>query len=109
MAAEIDSDRVGTVGYVAPEVARGEKPTPAADVYGLAATAVALMTGSPPRGNELVGPDIDPGLSAAISRTLRRALSTDPDGRPASAQAFVERLRSANRGDLPTGVVAMLA
>jgi serine/threonine protein kinase len=109
MAAEADSARVGTVGYVAPEVARGEKPTPAADVYGLAATAVALITGSPPHGNELVGPDIEPGQAAALSRTLRRALSVDPESRPSSAQAFVERLRTAPRDALPTGVVAMLA
>jgi hypothetical protein len=109
MAAEADAARVGTIGYVAPEVARGEKPTPAADVYGLAATAVALITGTPPQGNDLVGPDIEPGMTAALARTLRRALSTDPERRPASAQAFVERLRTANRGELPTGVVALSA
>ena len=39
---------MGTAGYVAPEVGAGEKPTPAADVYGLAATAVALLNGHPP-------------------------------------------------------------
>ena len=40
--------RRARVGYVAPEVWRGEPSSPAADVYGLAATAYALLTGGPP-------------------------------------------------------------
>jgi serine/threonine-protein kinase len=40
--------RAGTAGFVAPEVAAGERPGAAADVYSLAATALALLTGEPP-------------------------------------------------------------
>ena len=43
-----DLRRAGTAGYVAPEVAAGEGPTAASDVYSLAATALALLTGSRP-------------------------------------------------------------
>src|SRR5919197_1360515 len=42
--------RAGTAGYVAPEVAAGARPTAASDVYSLAGTALALLTGEPPSG-----------------------------------------------------------
>ena len=45
-----DLRRAGTAGYVAAEVAAGARPTAASDVYSLAATAVALLTGEPPSG-----------------------------------------------------------
>ena len=45
-----DLRRAGTAGYVAPEIAAGARPTAASDVYSLAATAVALLTGEPPSG-----------------------------------------------------------
>jgi serine/threonine protein kinase len=38
----------GTAGYVDPAVLAGAPPTAASDVYGLAAVAVHLLTGSPP-------------------------------------------------------------
>ncbi|MCA8967927.1 MAG: serine/threonine protein kinase, partial [Planctomycetes bacterium] len=38
---------LGTPDYMAPEVARGKRPTPAADVYALAATAYRLFAGRP--------------------------------------------------------------
>ncbi|MEO3755505.1 serine/threonine-protein kinase [Streptomyces sp. B6B3] len=41
-----------TPDYAAPELARGNIPRPASDVFGLAATLYALVTGSPPRGDE---------------------------------------------------------
>ncbi len=42
--------RVGTPGYRAPELASHGAPSRASDVYGLAATALALLTGSAPSG-----------------------------------------------------------
>ncbi|MFW6695572.1 serine/threonine-protein kinase [Streptomyces sp. MAR4 CNX-425] len=39
-----------TPDYAAPEVARGNHPQPASDVFCLAATLHALVTGAPPRG-----------------------------------------------------------
>jgi hypothetical protein len=41
-----------TPDYAAPELARGNVPRPASDVFCLAATLYALVTGSPPRGGE---------------------------------------------------------
>lgn len=40
-----------TPDYAAPELARGNTPQPASDVFCLAATLYALVTGSPPRGD----------------------------------------------------------
>lgn len=39
----------GTIAYVAPEVARGERPTRASDLFALAATLLHAVTGAPPR------------------------------------------------------------
>ncbi|MFI6011102.1 serine/threonine-protein kinase [Streptomyces sp. NPDC051243] len=47
-----------TPDYAAPELARGNVPRPASDVFCLAATLHALVTGAPPRGD---APDDDTG------------------------------------------------
>ena len=95
----------GTPGYVAPEVGAGRPLTPAVDIYGLAATAFALLTGAPPTG---VRPDwegVDPASVPSLERALRRGLSVDPVRRPATATQLVERLRAWQGAELPTGVV----
>ncbi|WP_344389886.1 serine/threonine-protein kinase [Streptomyces vastus] len=46
-----------TPAYAAPELARGNIPQPASDVFCLGATLYALVTGSPPRGNACDGDD----------------------------------------------------
>ncbi|AXK36108.1 serine/threonine protein kinase [Streptomyces armeniacus] len=56
-----------TPDYAAPELARGNFPRPASDVFCLAATLYALVTGSPPRGG--------------------RRYSEDDEGDPAEGQA----------------------
>lgn len=95
----------GTPGYVAPEVTAGAAPTPAADVYGLAATAVALLTGSAPSGRRATWEWVPPATAAALDRSLRRALGVDPLRRPASSRLLMERLRSVFEAALPSGIV----
>ena len=96
---------IGSPGYAAPEASEGEL-SGAADVYGLAATAVALLTGAPPTG----GPPEWEGVpnAAAIERAVRRGLSVDPARRPRTATELIERLQAHLFLDLPTGVVTFL-
>ena len=56
----------GTIAYVAPEVARGEPPTIASDLFALAATFLHATTGAPPRE----GPSLAAVLAAAAERPL---------------------------------------
>ena len=95
-------EAAGTPGYAAPEVFRGEPETPAADVYGLAATAFILLTSRQPFDEDSVAatlarqgagpPDaptsIRPGLPAAVDEVLLRALSPDADTRHAAVSSF---------------------
>ena len=74
--------RAGSRGYIAPEVAADGLLTPAADVYGLAATAVTLLTGRPPDGTRPLWDGIDPAEVGPLARALRRGLATDPARRP---------------------------
>ena len=84
----------GTAGYAAPEVLDGQPPTPAADIYGLAATLLALLTGRPPGQIRPPWDGVDPTTVQVIERALRPGLSLEPERRPASALELVERMRA---------------
>jgi predicted ATPase len=101
-----ESRRAGSRGFVAPEIAAGESVTPATDIYSLAATAVALLTGAPPAPDTEWG-GTEPEIDRRIIRSLRRALSIDPERRPSTAGELAERLR-AGRAALPSGIVTFL-
>ncbi|GLY75203.1 serine/threonine-protein kinase [Actinoallomurus iriomotensis] len=87
----------GTPAYVAPEVARGAKPLPAADVFSLGATLFAAAEGDSPLGNgvgpltavwrsasgHVAAPSAPGALGAALSAMLR----LEPDDRPDAAEA----------------------
>jgi serine/threonine-protein kinase len=107
--AQAGHGRLGTIGYVAPEVAAGEKPGPAADVFGLAATAVTLLNGRSLAEADPTYSGIEPARRAQVARVLRTALSVDPARRPRSATRLVEKLRDSGRVDQLEGVVALLA
>ena len=100
--------RSGTPGYRAPELAADGAPSRASDVYALAATAFALLTGSPPAGVLPSWDDIDPAQAEQLEAGIRRGLATDPALRPATPGEFVELLRSGWASTLPTGVVTLL-
>ncbi len=104
-AGESSRRHFGTPGYAAPELHTGGL-SPASDIYGLAATAVALLTGAVPT----VGRPGWEGVphAAAIERAVRRGLAIDPRRRPRTAADLVDRLRSQLALDLPTGIVTFL-
>jgi WD40 repeat protein/class 3 adenylate cyclase/energy-coupling factor transporter ATP-binding protein EcfA2 len=100
--------RAGTPGFVAPEVAAGESPTRASDIFSLAMTAFTLLTGSPPRGGAPEWPaDLDPERRRVFEDAIRLGTATDPSRRPSSAGELIERLRAGWEADLPSGVVTL--
>ena len=100
--------RAGTPGFVAPEVAAGEPPTRASDIYSLAMTAFTLLTGDAPRGGAPEWPsDLDAERRGVFEEAIRLATATDPGRRPTSAGELVERLRAGWEADVPTGVVTV--
>ena len=97
----------GTIDYVAPEVARGERPTPQSDLFSLAATLFHGVTGAAPRSGRTTGePSFAALLAMAAEAPLLRpgeedgpitsrgpghvallaCLAHAPDRRPASAR-----------------------
>jgi len=97
--------RPGTSGFRAPELAAGGAPSRAGDVYALAATAFALLTGSIPAGVLPSWEGIDPAQAEQLEAAIRLGMATDPLRRPATPGELVERLRAGWAQALPTGVI----
>lgn len=90
---------LGTIAYVAPEQAQGDRATPQGDIYGLGVVIFQLMTGRLPfQGQSLADlvlaqrerrpPALDrlvPGVPHHVAAAVDRALALDPADRPASA------------------------
>jgi eukaryotic-like serine/threonine-protein kinase len=111
---------VGSFNYMAPEQLEGADPSPAMDVYALAALAFEMLTGdrARPEPNPLAlahaiatqpPPDLRrawPAAPAAAAMVLRRAMSSNPSERPTSAGELVKRLEAALAPERPTEAVA---
>lgn len=90
---------VGTFGYMAPEQFQG-RAAPRSDVYGLAATALAMLTGEEPENlpHEGLGIDVrraaSPRTPESLVRALEAMLVADPDRRTGSIDDALTILRS---------------
>jgi serine/threonine-protein kinase len=90
---------LGTAAYLAPEQARGEEVTAAADVYGLGAVLYELLTGGPPRNPSKLAEltDTTPipaprDTPPALARIVMQCLAAEPEDRPASAAELAGEL-----------------
>jgi hypothetical protein len=108
---------LGSVQYLAPEVARGESATPLSDIYALGVVLYEMATGhlpyagdtplsialqhveSEPRRPSELNPSLPPALEAIILRAMAKA----PADRFSSAAELADALRAFARGaPMPT-------
>ncbi|KUP95957.1 serine/threonine-protein kinase [Thermobifida cellulosilytica] len=102
---------LGSPSYLAPEQARGEPASPAADMWALGTTLYAAVHGKPPfqRATPMatltavVVDEVPPPVQAGPLRPLlERLLDKDPQGRPTVHEA-VEELQRVVMSASPTG------
>ena len=89
---------MGTQGYMAPEVARGEEATPAADSYSLGVMFVYLLTGIWYEPGSKVFKLLET-LEYRWIDVLPRLLSENPAERPTNLSELVKQLRNAPDAD----------
>ena len=83
--------------FMAPEVVNGAAPSPASDVYSLAALGWFCLSGAQP-GLALTGPPMNtlsPGVPPRLVEVLTACLSIDPTARPSARAAAIEVFESA--------------
>lgn len=96
---------VGTPGYLAPEVIRGEAAGPPADLFALGVLLFELVTGTMPVDSQNAGEILvryvkeelpraseRTQVAPALDRLIARLMSRDPAKRPGSATEVVEEL-----------------
>jgi serine/threonine protein kinase len=108
---------LGTPHFMAPEQFRNAKNADLrCDIYALGATLYMMVTGELPfrssgpldawmkkMHNELTPPrNVVPTLSERLDWAIRRAMSADPESRPASCREFVEDLTGRSTRRVPT-------
>jgi len=115
---------LGTASYLAPEQAKGERTTPASDLYSLAVVAFELLTGSRPFEADSVAAeaaahvtgqipsvcDVNPDAPCELDPVFEQALAKEPARRFTSGAEFVAALRaSLEHAAGPTRVVTPVA
>ena len=100
---------LGTAEYLAPELVKGQRATPATDVYALGCMIYECLTGKTPFAHKTLvqiglahlddvppDPSADrPEVGPELGQAVLVALEKDPDRRPQSAGAYAALLVSA--------------
>ncbi|MEZ5308457.1 MAG: serine/threonine-protein kinase [Pyrinomonadaceae bacterium] len=96
---------LGTPLYMSPEQCRGEKLTPASDIYSLAVIAYQMLEGKPPFSGDYVEvmeghkeasppPITKKHVPKKVRKILDSALSKETESRPLTASALANTIRS---------------
>lgn len=105
------STLLGTVGYIAPELVKGEGGDARSDIYSVGIMLYELLTGSQPflaqtpiavamahMSQDVPAPSQKiPGLPSEMDELVRYLTEKDPDNRPSSGSALLEDLRHIRR------------
>lgn len=118
-----EDDGAMTIAYAAPELMRGTAvPSKSSDIYSLAATLWALLSGAPPYPGPMDESAIDmmrrilaspvprmprQGVHPRLEQLLREGLDHDPSARPSSALDFAGALQRVEKdlNIVPTDVL----
>lgn len=101
---------LGTAEYLAPELVRGERATPATDVYALGCMVCECLTGKTPFSDKTLAqlviahldedppdPSVErPDVGPELGRAVLAALEKDPARRPQSVGAYAALLATAH-------------
>lgn len=116
MAASTQTTTVrGSIPYLAPEQARGDRPDPRTDVYALGCVLHEMLTGQPPftgdTGAAVIGQHLHrdpeppsrlvPGLPPGVDAMVLRMLATEPHQRHADMAAVIGDLERVRGGAEP--------
>jgi serine/threonine-protein kinase len=105
---------VGTPRYMAPEQARGNKTTPATDVYSAGVVLYEMLSGAPPfSGSSAIDialshlqdapPPLPPGVPSELRQIVERALVKDPSARYRDGREMASALARARGTERPIG------
>jgi len=104
--AELSEKALGTPGWISPEVARGEKATPASDIYGLGLVAYYALTKQrliraatrsgmvrmQAEAKSIRAGDVPPGWPPRLRDVIVQCLQADPADRYQSAESLAADL-----------------